>query len=48
MTEPPQPHWYPADLPRMAVVTPQPKDDDFYSYTGPLDGVAPGTVLKTR
>jgi Secretory lipase len=32
----------------MAVVTPQPKDDAFYSYTGALDGVAPGTVLKTR
>ncbi len=48
MTGPLQPGWYPGDVPSLGVVTPQPKDDSFYSYTGALDGVAPGTVLKTR
>jgi hypothetical protein len=50
MTAPPQPGWYPnrGDLPVIATVTAQPKDDPFYSYTDPLDSVAPGTVLKTR
>jgi hypothetical protein len=50
MTTPPQPGWYPnrRDVPGIAVVTPQPNDDPFYSYTDPLDGVAAGTVLKTR
>ncbi|MGO8962774.1 lipase family protein [Mycobacterium sp.] len=50
MTAPQQPGWYPdrGDPPGIAVVTPQPKDDPFYSYTDPLDGIAPGTVLKTR
>jgi hypothetical protein len=34
----------------MAVATPQPKDDPFYSYAGPapLASIPPGTVLKTR
>ena len=32
----------------MAIATLQPKDDPFYSYTGPLDTIAPGTVLNTR
>ncbi|HYB36703.1 MAG TPA: hypothetical protein VEF72_13725 [Mycobacterium sp.] len=34
----------------MAVAALQPKDDPFYSYTGPraLESIAPGTVLKTR
>lgn len=34
----------------MAVATLQPKDDPFYSYTGPtpLESIAPGTVLNTR
>jgi Secretory lipase len=36
------------DAPVMATVTAQPKDDPFYSYTEPLDGVAPGKVLKAR
>jgi Secretory lipase len=50
MTGPLQPGWYPdrSNVPGIAVVTPQPKDDPFYSYTDPLDRVAPGTVLKTR
>ena len=50
MTGPLQPGWYPdrSNVPGIAVVTPQPKDDPFYSYTDPLDNVAPGTVLKTR
>lgn len=47
MTGPLQPGWYP---PGMAVAALQPKDDPFYSYTGPgaLDTIEPGTVLKTR
>src|ERR1700710_2200569 len=50
MTAPQEPGWY---LDRsyasgIAVATPQPKDDPFYSYTDPLDNIAPGTVLKTR
>jgi len=38
------------NAPGVAVATLQPKDDPFYSYTGPapLDSIAPGTVLKTR
>jgi hypothetical protein len=50
MTAPHQPGWYPdrRDVPGIAVVTPQPKDDAFYSYSDPLDSIAPGTVLKTR
>jgi hypothetical protein len=50
MTAPQQPGWHPyrSDVPGIAVVTPQPKDDAFYSYTDPLDSVAPGTVLKRR
>ncbi len=34
----------------ITVATLQPKDDPFYSYTGPtpLESIAPGTVLKTR
>ena len=50
MTTPPQPVWYPnrGDAPEIATVTAQPKDDPFYSYTDPLHGIAPGTVLKTR
>jgi Secretory lipase len=50
MTTPLQPGGYPGrgNAPGIAVATPQPKDDPFYSYTGPLDGIAPGTVLKTR
>jgi Secretory lipase len=33
-----------------STAAPQPKDDPFYSYTGPppLASIAPGTVLKTR
>src|SRR5271170_8186362 len=38
----------PNDAPVIATVTAQPKDDPFYSYTEPLDGIAPGKVLKTR
>jgi len=47
---PVQPGWYPdrRAASGIAVVTLQPQDDPFYSYTGPLDTVAPGTVLKTR
>jgi len=50
MTAPLEPGWYPdhTDVPGIAVVTPQPKDDPFYSYTDPLDSIAPGKVLKTR
>jgi Secretory lipase len=50
MTPPPQPGWYPnrSDVPVIATVTAQPKDDPFYSYPDPLDSIAPGTVLKTR
>ncbi|MFZ3269544.1 MAG: lipase family protein [Mycobacterium sp.] len=50
MTTPPQPIRYPnrGDVPVIATVTAQPKDDAFYSYTDPLDSIAPGTVLKTR
>jgi hypothetical protein len=34
----------------MAVAAPHPRDDSFYSYTGPppLQSITPGTVLKTR
>jgi hypothetical protein len=32
----------------MAIATLEPKDDPFYSYTGQLEGIAPGTVLKAR
>ena len=50
MTTPPEPIWYPnrSDVPVIATVTAQPKDDPFYSYSDPLDSIAPGTVLKTR
>lgn len=50
MTAPQQPSWYPerSYASGVAVATPQPKDDPFYSYTDPLDSIAPGTVLKTR
>ena len=30
------------------MAVPQPKDDQFYEYTGSLEGIPPGTVLKTR
>jgi hypothetical protein len=50
MVAPVQPGWYPdrSGASGIAVVTLQPQDDPFYSYTGPLDGIAPGTVLNTR
>src|ERR1700761_4238389 len=50
MVAPVQPGWYPdgSNAPGIAVATAQPQDDPFYSYTGPLDGIAPGTVLNTR
>ena len=50
MTGPLEPHWYPnrADVPVVATVTAQPKDDPFYSYAEPLDSIAPGPMLKTR
>jgi hypothetical protein len=52
MTAPLQPGWYPdrSRAPGMAVAALQPKDDPFYSYTGPppLESIEPGTVLKTR
>jgi len=48
MSGPLQPVWYPGDAPGVALVTSQPKDDPFYSYTGSLDGIAPGTVLNKR
>jgi hypothetical protein len=44
MTTPPQP----ASHFGISLVKPQPKDDPFYSYTGPLDSIAPGKVLKER
>jgi Secretory lipase len=44
MTTPPQPDSH-FGIP---LVTAQPKDDPFYSYTGPLDSITPGKVLKTR
>ena len=36
--------------PFVAAAAPRPKDDPFYSYTGPppLTSIKPGTVLKTR
>jgi hypothetical protein len=52
MTAPVQPGWYPdrSDVHGITVATLQPKDDPFYSHTGPqsLDSIAPGTVLQTR
>src|SRR6202012_6208174 len=50
MVAPVQPGWYPdgSNAPGIAVATPQQQDDPFYSYTGPLDGIAPGTVLNSR
>jgi hypothetical protein len=52
MNAPVQPGWYPdrSGAPGIAVAALQPKDDPFYSYTGPqsLESIAPGTVLKTR
>lgn len=52
MTASMQPGWYPDGslAPGMAVAVLQPKDDPFYSHTGPrpLESIAPGTVLKTR
>ena len=53
MTAPRQPTgWYPdpSGAPGRAVAALQPKDDPFYSYTGPppLADIVPGTVLKTR
>ncbi|MGA8328112.1 MAG: lipase family protein [Mycobacterium sp.] len=50
MTGPRQPGWYPnrSHASGIAVVTPQPADDPFYSYTDPLDSIAAGTVLRTR
>ena len=50
MVAPVQPGWYPdrGNAAGIGVVTPPPQDDPFYSYTGPLDGITPGTVLKTR
>ncbi len=50
MTAPRQPVWYPnrGHPPVVATVAALPKDDSFYAYPGPLDGIAPGTVLKTR
>lgn len=30
------------------MAVPQPKHDRFYTYTGSLDSIPPGTVLKTR
>jgi hypothetical protein len=44
MTTPPQPNSHFGISP----VKPQPKDDPFYSYTGPLGSITPGKVLKTR
>ncbi len=52
MTTPPLPVWYPgrSGVPGIAVGSPQPQDDPFYSYTGstPLESITPGTVLNTR
>jgi hypothetical protein len=52
VTTPPQPAWYPDRSAALgtAVAALQPKDDPFYSYTGPppLESITPGTVLKTR
>lgn len=52
MNAPLQPGSYPdrGSAPGVAVAALQPKDDPFYSYAGapPLEGIAPGTVLKTR
>ncbi|WP_428342344.1 lipase family protein [Mycobacterium sp.] len=52
MTTPPLPIWHPGagNAPGLAVGSPQPHDDPFYSYTGstPLDNITPGTVLNTR
>ena len=52
MTTPSLPVWYPgrSAFPGIAVGSPPPQDDPFYTYTGstPLDRIAPGTVLNTR
>jgi hypothetical protein len=51
MTAPRQPAgWYPGGGGVPGVAAPQPRDDPFYSYTGPppLEDIAPGAVLKTR
>ena len=52
MTASLQPGWYPdrSGALGMAVAALQPKDDPFYSYSGPtpLESIAPGMVLKTR
>ena len=41
--------WYldPSRVPGAAAAVPEPKDDPFYKYDGPLD-MDPGTVLRTR
>jgi hypothetical protein len=52
MTAPLQPGWYPyrTGASGLAAAALQPKDDPFYSYTGPppLETIAPGKALKTR
>ncbi|MCV7328699.1 lipase family protein [Mycobacterium cookii] len=49
MTEPPQPAgWHPEPGREPGITVPQPKDDPFYEYTGSLEKILPGTVLKTR
>jgi len=48
MTAPQHPGGYPDRS--IAAASLQPKDDPFYTYTGPppLDSIAPGTMLKAR
>ncbi len=52
MSTPSRPAWYPgrSAVPGIAVASPLPRDDPFYTYTGstPLESIAPGTVLNTR
>src|SRR5580693_9453035 len=49
MTEPLQPTtWYPDPSHEWGMVVPQPGDDPFYKYTGSLESIPPGTVLKPR
>src|SRR5271165_1190201 len=49
MTEPLQPTtWYPDPSYEWGMVVPQPGDDPFYKYTGSLESIPPGTVLKPR
>jgi hypothetical protein len=49
MTEPLHPSaWHPDPSHEPGMAVPQPTDDPFYTYTGSLESIPLGTVLKTR